>query len=234
MLSSPQFLQQMSSVMSNPAVLDQIIASNPQLAGMGPQVRQVFQSEHFRQMMYVALPRALLSSNTFTDTHAQLEPRDTPHDAPDVLHDARRRRRPRRWPRRISRAWPPFHRAPGLATTHVPDCELGAALQPVLPSSPPSCRQHADFARRHRRECGHGCRYVRSGNDAADARCDGRCRCRCRRRRRRRCRRGSPRSFQHVRWVGRTGCTRWSARNACSAGGQSASGRAVPGATAGA
>ncbi|EMD30875.1 hypothetical protein CERSUDRAFT_89638 [Gelatoporia subvermispora B] len=51
MLNSPQFLQQMSSVMSNPAVLDQLIASNPQLAAMGPQVRQVFQSERFRQMM---------------------------------------------------------------------------------------------------------------------------------------------------------------------------------------
>ncbi|KAI0937440.1 hypothetical protein AcV5_005349 [Taiwanofungus camphoratus] len=51
MLNSPQFLQQMSSVMSNPAVLDQIIASNPQLAAMGPQVREVFQSDRFRQMM---------------------------------------------------------------------------------------------------------------------------------------------------------------------------------------
>lgn len=51
MMSSPQFLQQMSSVMSNPAILDQIIASNPQLAAMGPQVRQVFQSERFREML---------------------------------------------------------------------------------------------------------------------------------------------------------------------------------------
>ncbi|KII93000.1 hypothetical protein PLICRDRAFT_170800 [Plicaturopsis crispa FD-325 SS-3] len=51
MMSSPQFLQQMSSVMSNPAVLDQVIASNPQLAAMGPQVREVFQSERFREMM---------------------------------------------------------------------------------------------------------------------------------------------------------------------------------------
>ncbi|GBE77193.1 Ubiquitin domain-containing protein [Sparassis crispa] len=51
MMNSPQFLQQMSSIMSNPAVLDQIIASNPQLAAMGPQVREVFQSERFRQMM---------------------------------------------------------------------------------------------------------------------------------------------------------------------------------------
>ncbi|KIJ66634.1 hypothetical protein HYDPIDRAFT_86221, partial [Hydnomerulius pinastri MD-312] len=51
MMSSPQFLQQMSSVMSNPAVLDQIIASNPQLAAIAPQVREVFQSERFRDMM---------------------------------------------------------------------------------------------------------------------------------------------------------------------------------------
>ncbi|KAH7886376.1 hypothetical protein F5I97DRAFT_1879778 [Phlebopus sp. FC_14] len=51
MMSSPQFLQQMSSVMSNPAVLDQVIASNPQLAAMAPQVRELFQSERFREMM---------------------------------------------------------------------------------------------------------------------------------------------------------------------------------------
>lgn len=41
----------MSGMMSNPQVLDQIIAQNPQLAAMGPQVREVFQSERFRQMM---------------------------------------------------------------------------------------------------------------------------------------------------------------------------------------
>ncbi|CDO68496.1 hypothetical protein BN946_scf184499.g21 [Trametes cinnabarina] len=51
MLNSPQFLQQMSSVMSNPDVVEQIIASNPQLASMGPQVREMFRSERFRQMM---------------------------------------------------------------------------------------------------------------------------------------------------------------------------------------
>ena len=55
-MDSPQFLQQMSSLMSNPAIVDQIIASNPQLQGMGPQIRQVFQSEQFRQMM-CASPR---------------------------------------------------------------------------------------------------------------------------------------------------------------------------------
>jgi ubiquilin len=51
MMNSPQFLQQMTSLMSNPAILDQIIASNPQLAAMGPQVREVFQSERFRELM---------------------------------------------------------------------------------------------------------------------------------------------------------------------------------------
>jgi len=53
MLNSPQFLQQMSAMMSNPAVVDSIIASNPQLASMGPQVRQAFQDEQFRSMLYV-------------------------------------------------------------------------------------------------------------------------------------------------------------------------------------
>ncbi|TFL07673.1 hypothetical protein BDV98DRAFT_496636, partial [Pterulicium gracile] len=51
MMNSPQFMQQMTSLMSNPAVLDQIIASNPQLANMGPQVREVFQSERFRELV---------------------------------------------------------------------------------------------------------------------------------------------------------------------------------------
>ena len=53
MLNSPQFMQQMSSLMNNPAIVDQIIASNPQLAAMGPRVREVFQDEGFRQMLYV-------------------------------------------------------------------------------------------------------------------------------------------------------------------------------------
>ncbi|KAH8115848.1 ubiquitin-domain-containing protein [Phellopilus nigrolimitatus] len=59
MMDNPAFLQQMSGLMSNPAILDQIIASNPQLAAMGPQVRQVMQSEAFRQMM--SNPQALQS-----------------------------------------------------------------------------------------------------------------------------------------------------------------------------
>ncbi|KAF4621792.1 hypothetical protein D9613_012200 [Agrocybe pediades] len=59
MLNSPQFLQQMSAMMSNPAVVDQIIASNPQLASMGPQVRQAFQDEQFRNM--ISNPESLQS-----------------------------------------------------------------------------------------------------------------------------------------------------------------------------
>ena len=53
MLNSPQFMQQMSTLMNNPAIVDQVIASNPQLAAMGPRVREAFQDEGFRQMMYV-------------------------------------------------------------------------------------------------------------------------------------------------------------------------------------
>ena len=53
MLNSPQFMQQMSALMNNPAIVDQVIASNPQLAAMGPRVREAFQDEGFRQMMYV-------------------------------------------------------------------------------------------------------------------------------------------------------------------------------------
>ncbi|KAK0228766.1 hypothetical protein IW262DRAFT_1352869 [Armillaria fumosa] len=51
MMNSPEFLQQMAGMMANPAVLDQIIASNPQLQAMAPQAREMFQSEGFRQMI---------------------------------------------------------------------------------------------------------------------------------------------------------------------------------------
>ena len=37
--------------MSDPAIMDQVIAMNPQLANM-PQVREIFQSPAFREMMY--------------------------------------------------------------------------------------------------------------------------------------------------------------------------------------
>ncbi|KAF9269700.1 hypothetical protein L218DRAFT_976715 [Marasmius fiardii PR-910] len=51
MMNSPEVLQQMAGMMSNPAIVDQIIASNPQLQAMGPQVREIFQSEGFRNMV---------------------------------------------------------------------------------------------------------------------------------------------------------------------------------------
>ncbi|KAG6332743.1 hypothetical protein ID866_6350 [Astraeus odoratus] len=64
MMESPEFARQMSTVMSDPAILDQIIAMNPQLQAMGPQVRQVFQSEQFRQML--SDPQALRSMLQFS------------------------------------------------------------------------------------------------------------------------------------------------------------------------
>jgi len=51
MLESPQFLQQMSSMMANPGLVDQLIASDPNLAAMGPQLRQMFQNPQFQQMI---------------------------------------------------------------------------------------------------------------------------------------------------------------------------------------
>jgi ubiquilin len=52
MTNNPQFLQQMSTMMANPAILDQVIAMNPQLQAVAPQVRAAFQSPQFREMMY--------------------------------------------------------------------------------------------------------------------------------------------------------------------------------------
>ena len=56
MMNSPEFLQQMSSMMSNPAILEQAIAQHPQFASIGPQAREMFQSERFRQMMFAFSP----------------------------------------------------------------------------------------------------------------------------------------------------------------------------------
>jgi len=44
-------------MLSNPAILDQIIAMDPRLAAMGPQVRATFQNEGFRQI--ISNPEAL-------------------------------------------------------------------------------------------------------------------------------------------------------------------------------
>jgi ubiquilin len=62
MMDSPQFFQHISGVMSNLAVLDQIIVQNPQLAAMGPQVREVFQNDRFRELIDVRYSSSLSSS----------------------------------------------------------------------------------------------------------------------------------------------------------------------------
>jgi len=51
LLDSPQFFQQMSSVMSNPQVLEQVLASDPNLAPMAPQLRAMFNNPQFREML---------------------------------------------------------------------------------------------------------------------------------------------------------------------------------------
>ncbi|GAA6038882.1 hypothetical protein JCM8097_000550 [Rhodosporidiobolus ruineniae] len=51
MMNSPEAQAQMNRLLSDPAIVDQIIASNPQLQQMGPMVRQMMQSEQFRQFL---------------------------------------------------------------------------------------------------------------------------------------------------------------------------------------
>ena len=50
-LSNPHFAQMMNEAMQNPQFIDMMIQQNPQLRAMGPQARQMMQSEHFRRMM---------------------------------------------------------------------------------------------------------------------------------------------------------------------------------------
>lgn len=51
MMNTPGFREQMDSMLSNPAVLDMMINSNPQLRSMGPQIRNMMQNPMFRSMM---------------------------------------------------------------------------------------------------------------------------------------------------------------------------------------
>lgn len=51
MMDNPEFLRSMSDMMSRPEVIDQILASNPQLAPMAPQIRSMMQNPMVRQMM---------------------------------------------------------------------------------------------------------------------------------------------------------------------------------------
>lgn len=71
-MNSPEFLQQMSSMMSNPAILEQALTLNPQYASMGPQVREIFQSERFRQMMFASPFHLWFSYHT--ENFNQVEP----------------------------------------------------------------------------------------------------------------------------------------------------------------
>ena len=50
-LQDPNFAQMMREAMNNPQFIDMMINSHPQLRAMGPQARQVLQSDHFRRMM---------------------------------------------------------------------------------------------------------------------------------------------------------------------------------------
>lgn len=50
-LEDPNFAQQMNEALSNPQMIDMMINMNPQLRAMGPQARQMLQSDHFRRMM---------------------------------------------------------------------------------------------------------------------------------------------------------------------------------------
>ena len=57
MLSNPNFAQMMNEALQNPQLIDMMIQQNPQLRAMGPQARQMLQSEQFRQM--ITNPQAL-------------------------------------------------------------------------------------------------------------------------------------------------------------------------------
>lgn len=50
-LEDPNFAQQMNEALSNPQMIDMMINMHPQLRAMGPQARQMLQSEGFRRMM---------------------------------------------------------------------------------------------------------------------------------------------------------------------------------------
>ena len=84
LLDNPQFVQQMSSVMADPAILEQVIASSPQLQAMGPSVREIFQSEGFRQMMCVrrSLHRFNHSQYLSAIYHSTKSTRNEPHAGP--------------------------------------------------------------------------------------------------------------------------------------------------------
>lgn len=51
MMEQPQFQEAMREMLANPQMVDNLINSNPQLREMGPQFRQMMQSDYFRNML---------------------------------------------------------------------------------------------------------------------------------------------------------------------------------------
>lgn len=51
MMRDPATQAQLGNLLNDPAVLDQIIQSNPELRAMGPQVRELMRSEQFRSFL---------------------------------------------------------------------------------------------------------------------------------------------------------------------------------------
>lgn len=50
-MSNPQFQATMNDMLQNPQILDMIISSNPMLQRLGPEAREMMQSEVFRNMV---------------------------------------------------------------------------------------------------------------------------------------------------------------------------------------
>lgn len=51
LMQNPEVQRQMRDMMSRPEFVDQMISMNPQLQGMGPQMREMMRSEQFREMI---------------------------------------------------------------------------------------------------------------------------------------------------------------------------------------
>jgi ubiquilin len=91
MFSNPQTAQMMSEALNNPALVDMMIQSNPQLRAMGPQARQLLQSPMFRQMMtnpdllrQAAQTRRMFASNAGSAFPAPGLTDTTPSDVPST------------------------------------------------------------------------------------------------------------------------------------------------------
>ncbi|KAG0138039.1 hypothetical protein HOY82DRAFT_666602 [Tuber indicum] len=63
-MSNPQFQSTMNDLLSNPQIMDYIFASNPMLSQLGPEVRQMMQSDLFRQLM--SNPQVIRSMSQMT------------------------------------------------------------------------------------------------------------------------------------------------------------------------